>query len=151
MSNYITVKESFETAKDNLAFAKEQDAAEALLANFIYNLTRTKDLYANGETKNDGDDYNAGILTVLSLWDDAVNTAFAGINLLEMSPAKVEDGTQQDLADNVRSGLLTEEQAFDLGLKPETLQASTEEAAFLAALGEIFGSLVADEDEEGDR
>lgn len=149
MSNYITVKESFETAKDNLAFAKEEGAAEALLANFIYNLTRTKDLYANGESKDDGDDYNAGILTVLSLWDDAVNTAFAGHNLLEMSPEAVEDGTQQDLADNVRSGLLTEEQAFDLGLKPETLQASAEQAEFLAALAEIFGSLTGDE--EGDR
>lgn len=151
MSNYITVKESFETAKDNLAFTKEQGATEALLANFIYNLTRTKDLYANGETKNDGDDYNAGVLTVLSLWDDAVTTALAGINLLEVSPEKVEDGTQQDLADNVRSGLLTEEQAFDLGLKPETLQTSLDEAAFLAMLGEVFGSLVADEDGEGDR
>lgn len=151
MSNYITVKESFATAKDNLAFAKEQGAAEALLANFIYNLTRTKDLYANGETKNDGDDYNAGILTVLSLWDDAVSTALAGHNLLEIDEQQVEEGSQQDLADNVLSGLLAEEQAFALGLDAETLSEAREHAEFVAALGEIFGALVDAENEEGDR
>lgn len=130
MSDYYTIKDSVETAIDNRDYTKETGAAEALLHNFIYTHTRLTDVVKNGELDKESEDFQQGALKVLLHFESAVQGAFQGIDLLDLTEEEINRATAQDL---VEAGRNPEDYGYERPA-PSPIQALI--AALVAAQGD---------------